>query len=211
MAITTARAALDGLALSDPAVQRVLERNPIHICATGQTAVAFAAVAEGLTRTNLIADVQKTYARMLPAGRQPEFVVEQTASNAYHYANRHGEHSDIREVSRQKMTQDCIRCVYYVEGRRFFGPFESVIQVEVRPAEAGATGYEVNVFAHPDVAVARFMARHLPFIESYFQNKTREIVGLMAEIVKATVADGAAKEEEPARTAESGSLKETLR
>jgi hypothetical protein len=108
-----------------------MDRNPIHICVTGHTAVEFSAIAEGLTRTNLIAEVQRTYARMLPAGRQAEFAVVQTSSNAYPYSNRHSEHSNIREVLRPHVTRDCIRCVYHVTGRRCFGPFESVIHVDV--------------------------------------------------------------------------------
>lgn len=186
---------------SDSAVRRVLERNPIHICTSGNTTVAFSMIVEGLTRPNLIEEVQRTYARMLPDGRQPEFVVVQISSDAYHYSTPHGEHSEIREVSRLQVTPDSIRCVYHIAGRRFFGPFESVIQVDVRQTETDATGYEVNVYAHPDVAAARCVARHLPFIESYFQCKTREIVGLVAGIVKATVMATATHVAEPSLAA----------
>ena len=191
--VAAAHATLDDSALSDPAVRRVLDRDPIHICATGHAKVPFPAIAEGLTRSNLIADVQQTYARMLPAGKHPEFVILQTSSNAYHYSNREGEESDIREVSRRPLPPDCIRCVYHVAGRRFFGPFESVIQIDARREDAGASGYEVNVYAYPDVTVARFLARHLPFVETYFRRKTREIVGLVSEIVKANVAEHQAR------------------
>ena len=197
LALTAAGAALDETGSKDPAVSRVMARNPIHISATGRAAVPFPAIAEGLTRTNLIVDLQRTYARMLPAGRQPEFVILQTSSNAYHYSNPEGEQSDIREISRQHLTPDCIRCVYHVAGRRFFGTFESVIQVDARKAEAAATGYEVEVYAHPDVGLARFLARHLPFVEGYFRRKTREIVGLMAEIVKASVTERQGRAAEP--------------
>ena len=62
-----------------------------------------------------------------------------------------------------------------------------------RREDAGASGYEVNVYAYPDVTVARFLARHLPFVETYFRRKTREIVGLVSEIVKANVAEHQAR------------------
>lgn len=180
--------ALDIQVAGDPVIQRVLALDPIHIHTSGNVETEFTAIARGLGHTNLVMDVQTTYARMLPPGRQPEFVIKQASTNTYFYVNKHGERSDIREVLRRSDSPDGIRCVYHVKGTRFFGPFESVIQVDVRPGKTtGTTGYEIEVYAHPEVTVTRFLARHLPLIDLYFQRKTRDVVRLVVGIVRESV------------------------
>ena len=187
---TAVSAAVDDAAMTDPDVRRVLESTPIHIRTSGRTDVEVSTLSRGLENTNLLVDAQQTYARMLPAGKQPQFVIMRSSSNTYYYVNDHGERTNIREVARRQVGQDCLRCVYHVTGRRFFGPFESVIQVDVRQSAAGATQYDIDVYAHPEVTVTRFMARHLPFVDRYFQGKTRDVVQLAARVVNASVTVG---------------------
>jgi len=185
--------ALDIQAAGDPVIQRVLALDPIFIHTSGNVETEFTAIARGLSHSNLVMDVQTTYARMLPPGRRPEFVIKQASSNAYFYVNKHGERSDIREVLRRSDSPDDIRCVYHVKGTRFFGPFESVIQVDVRPGKTtGTTGYEIEVYAHPEVTVTRFLARHLPLVDLYFQHKTRDVVNLVVDIVRESVTNNGA-------------------
>lgn len=188
--VASAETAVDDAALSDANVQRVLNSNPIHVQTSGHTDVGLATLSQGLGNTNLIVDAQQTYAHMLPAGKQPQFVIQRSSSNTYYYVNDRKERTDIREIVRRQVAPDHLRCVYHVTGRRFFGPFESVIQVDIRQAVAGNTLYDVDVYAHPDVTLTRFMARHLPFVDRYFQGKTRDVVQLAAMVVSASVAPG---------------------
>ena len=132
-------------------------------------------------------NVQRTYARMLPAGQKPEFVIRQASTNTYYYVNKYGERSDIRELLRRADTSESIRCAYQVRGRRFFGLFEAVIQIEARRVSGGTTSYTVDVYARPEVTVTRFLARHLPLADLYFQRKTREVVTLVVGIVRESV------------------------
>ncbi|MEI6788872.1 MAG: hypothetical protein WCL49_10385 [bacterium] len=173
--------------MSDPEVQRVLNRDPIHIHTSGTDTAEFEAIATGLGRSNLVMDVQTTYARMLPAGQKPEFVIRQDTTNTYFYVNKYGERSDIREVLRRADTPESILCVYLVRGKRFFGMFEAAIQIEARRGAGGATSYTVDVYARPEVTVTRFLAKHLPLVDRYFQRKTRDVVTLVVGIVRESV------------------------
>jgi hypothetical protein len=187
--VATPTRTLDTEAASDPVVKRVLTLDPIQIHTHGSAETEFEAIARELNRPNLVMDVQRTYARMLPAGRQPEFVIRPATTNTYYYVNKNGERSDIREVLRRNSAPGTIRCVYHVKGQRFFGPFESVIQIDARQEGAKTTCYEIDVYAHPEVTVTRFLARHLPFIYHYFQSKTRDVASLVVSIVRESLKD----------------------
>ena len=185
---TVPAAAIDPGVASDPVIRRVLDLDPIHIHTSGQDATKFEDIAAGLGRSNLVMDVQVTYARMLPAGKQPEFVIRQATTNTYFYVNKHEERSDIQEVLRRVDAAGCIRCVYNVKGRRFFGPFEAVIQIDVHRRAEGNTSFEIDVYAHPEVTMTRLLAR-LPLVDLYFQHKTRDVVALVVSIIRKSVTD----------------------
>ena len=162
----------------------LLTKDTIQVQATGTVAVAFSDILASLAQTKLIDRIQSEYARTLPAGQAPEFVVTSLGSNIWSYTNRSAEQSIIHEVTMQRLSTNELVAVFYASGERFFGRFESLTAIRLLPAGPGRSAYEVAVFAYPQQALCRFFIRHLGLIESYFRNKTREIEKLATSICR---------------------------
>ena len=167
---------------SDTGAVAVLAQRCIVVTTTGQLALAYAGMARAFASPDLLGDLQREYAHQLPAGEQPEFVIRQTAPGFYHYVNRHGQESFIREVHRAEHAGPVTELVLHAGGRRFFGRYEAVIHVAVYPVEPGELGYTAIVHAYPENGVSRFLARHLGLVERYFRSKTEEIEALSSRL-----------------------------
>lgn len=177
----------------DAAAARVLEKNPIRVEAKGSVPIAYADAVRMFASPTLLADVQAEYARLLPEGEEPEFVITQTSPVDYHYVNKSGQETAIREVHRAEHEGPTTEVVFHAKGRRFFGDFQAVIHIAARPAEAG-TDYTTRVYAYPENSVSRFFARHLRLVKLFFNSKTEEIEKLSIQISRAlTRTDVAAK------------------
>jgi hypothetical protein len=166
---------------ADEAAQRVLARNPIRVEARGSVPIAYPDAVRMFSSTSLLADVQAEYARLLPAGETPEFVISQTSPVDYHYVNRSGQETAIRELHRAEHEGPVTEVVFHARGRRFFGEFEAVIHIGAAPAEDGIR-YTTRVYAYPENAFSRFFARHLRLVKLFFHNKTEEIEKLAVRI-----------------------------
>lgn len=171
-------------AAGDAEAERVLARHPIRAAAEGTVALAYPDIVRMFGSTSLLADVQAEYARELPRGKAPEFVITQTGPREYFYVNRAGQESRIREVHRAEHEGPATEVVFYIRGRRFFGEFEAVIHIAARP-QGDAVAYAVDVYAHPHQTVARFLGRHLRLVSLYFHSKTDEIEALSIRISRA--------------------------
>ncbi len=164
----------------------LLTKHTIPVRRTGTLALAPADACALLARTNLLELVQQQYARQLPAGQSPEFVVRLTGTNTYAYVNRHGQRSEITEVGRMRLVGDGVAALFYVFGERDFGTFESLTYITVAPApKAGICRYEVVVHAYPHGRVLRFITRHLGLVERYFRDKTSEMEALITKLCQA--------------------------
>ncbi len=184
-AATSATACERLVRLHAPSVA-LLTKHTIPVNRTGTLAIDPANACALLARTNLLDLVQQQYARQLPAGQSPEFVVRNTGTNTYAYVNRHGQHSEITEVGRLPLAGDGFAILFYTFGERDFGTFESLAYVTVAPASAsGRCRYEVAVHAYPHGRVRRFIARHLGLVERYFRDKTSEMEALVTELCQA--------------------------
>jgi hypothetical protein len=164
--------------------ERVLARRPIKVQASGHLDVPYLQAMRMLSSTSLLADVQAEYARLLPPGEAPEFVITQAGPAEYFYVNKSGQESHIRELHRAEHDGPVTEVVFYTKGRRFFGEFEAVIHIAARPQGEGAA-YETEVFAYPQNAFSRFFARHLRLVSLYFHSKTDEIEDLSVRICRA--------------------------
>ena len=167
---------------SDAGAEAVLARRCIVVTTTGQLALAYAGMARAFASPDLLGDLQREYAHQLPAGEQPEFIIQQTSPGSYHYVNRLGQESFIREVHRAEHAGPVTELVLHAWGRRFFGRYEAVIHVAVYPVEPGELGYTAVVHAYPENGVSRFLARHLGLVERYFRSKTAEIEALSSRL-----------------------------
>lgn len=164
-----------------PAALRVLASHPIRVETRGFVPIAYSDAVRLFASPTLLADVQMEYARLLPPGQKPEFVITQTGPDAFHYVNKSGQETDIRELHRGEHEGPTTEVVYHARGRRFFGEFQAVIHIAAAPSGEGI-GYTARVYAYPENAVSRFFARHLRLVHLFFHSKTAEIEKLSVRI-----------------------------
>ena len=160
----------------------VLARPCIVVHTTGRMDLAYSGMARAFASPDLLGDMQREYALQLPAGEQPEFVIQQQTPGSYHYVNRLGQESFIREVHRAEHEGPVTELVLHTWGRRFFGRYEAVIHIAVQPGEGPDLDYQAVVYAYPENGVSRFLARHLGLVERYFRSKTAEIESLSVRL-----------------------------
>jgi hypothetical protein len=170
-----------------PLVRSVFDAHFIKVDGSGRVAVPFADALALFERDDLLDEVQGAYARLLPPGETPEFIIHQRASNHWFFVNKHSQTSTIHEVHRVVEPDQSAHLVYYSDGRRFFGDYRSVIDIRVLGDGDGdgdgvASRYEVAVYAYPVNSFSRFFARHLGVVETFFRGKTDEIATLSVEI-----------------------------
>lgn len=168
------------------AYRSVIESHYIEIHGQGTVSIPLPA-ARNLFESDRILDIiQESYADLLPEGEEPEFVVEATGTNVWHYTNRKQETSRIMELHRSFTEDPGGHLVFFTEGQRFFGNFRAIIDIHVSEAgpEENACTYQVIVYAYPENAVSRFFARHLGMAKRYFHQKTKDITALSIAISK---------------------------
>lgn len=165
-----------------PAACALLARSGnIVLNSHGHLNLAFADAARILTNSNLLPLVQATYAEMLPEGETPEFVINEVSNGIYQYTNQAGQPTRIETVHLYASTNDRIVCIYYSEGRRFFGNYRSVCFIEVRPAGSNEVTFAVSVYARPESGVVRLAAHCMP-VKTFFRLKTQELTDLISAI-----------------------------
>jgi hypothetical protein len=172
----------DGLVGEQPLAREVLARRHIRVDGAGNVPIDYRNAVTTFANEGLLDAVQAEYARQLPPGEEPEFVVHETAPGTFAYANAKGETSTLRELYRGTSGTNQFAVVYHVQGRRFFGDFQSLIHIEIAPAAATSTVYQASVYAYPESAVPRFFARHLGLVDRYFRSKTADIEALATRI-----------------------------
>ncbi|OGV71901.1 MAG: hypothetical protein A3K19_07315 [Lentisphaerae bacterium RIFOXYB12_FULL_65_16] len=161
--------------------QALLASNPIHVHAAGHVDATFDRAVAMFMSKEVLDDVQAEYARQLPAGETPEFVVHQTESGQYHYVNKDKQRSEVRELYKATGPDGALDAIFLAEGTRFFGAFEALVHLNARPGAAGKVDYDLNVYARPRNSVCRWLG-HLPPVRKFFQNKTQEVADLSARI-----------------------------
>jgi hypothetical protein len=160
--------------VSDDLSCALMEQKFIYAETGGAVPVSFCSAVSVLHQPAFLTRVQKEYEKMLPAGKLPEFTVQQSSTNAWFYINKKQERTDIAEVVSRITGTETFDLAYYTQGRRFFGTYRALIHV--RLARSGnETGYTVAVYAYPENGFCRFFARHLNLVEKYFREKTGEI------------------------------------
>lgn len=170
----------DGLA-SHASTQELMKQKPLCLTASGRAEIRFEKACSLLLLDNLLGAVQESYAAGLPEGEVPEFTVHQTAPGFYRYTNRQGWETTVERVSVKCVPGQKITLAVYSEGRRFFGNYQSLCQVEVVPFDPGQVAYTVTVYARPESAAARFFSRVTP-VKTYFRHKMKEMTGLVVEV-----------------------------
>jgi hypothetical protein len=167
--------------VSDDLSRTLLAKEFIYAETGGNVPVDIGSAITLLRQPSFLTRVQEEYESLLPPGKQPEFTVQQSATNSWFYINKKQERTDIIEVASREGADDTFDLAYYTEGRRFFGFYQALIHVQLT-GEDESTRYTVAVYAYPENLVSRFFARHLNLVERYFRSKTDEISVLAAQI-----------------------------
>lgn len=163
-----------------PDAARIIERRSVRLQTGGQAALTFDVASNLIKADDFLGALQTAYAAMLPPGETPEFVVAQTEDGHFSYENRDGEKTAIEELHRQLSPQEA-RLYLLTKGDRFFGSFEALTAIEVRPRENNAVDWQVQVLAWPHNPFSRFVAR-TGIVNRYFRSKTDEVSELAVRI-----------------------------
>lgn len=162
----------------------VLDAHHIKVSGSGRVEIPFNDAVHLLQRPDLLDVVQASYARILPEGQTPEFVIQPEGHGRWSFVNRHNQTSVIEEIHRKIEPDGRAHVVYYSEGRRFFGDYRSVVDIAVSAELDEGSRYEVIVYAYPLNSVSRFFARHLGVVERFFRDKTKEITSISVSICR---------------------------
>jgi len=162
----------------------LLAKKSIVLAAEGDVNTSFAGAMRLLRRQQLLPLLQRVYAEILPEGEIPEFTIEERGAGRYGYTNGQGQETEIEELCRQETVCPGMVLVYYSSGRRFFGFFQALTAVEVRPAADGRTRYRMQARVWPENTISRWVAR-TGVVEWFFERKAAELTRLAAEICAA--------------------------
>ncbi len=158
----------------------LLTKRTVQLYSTGRAALAYHVAIRMIEEDDILGALQEAYARMLPEGESPEFTVQQTAPRTYAYVNRDGEHTEIIEIHRVTKPEH-VELYLYSTGNRFFGSFEALTAIRVKPADANEVDWEVAVYAYPQNILSRLVAR-TGVVNRFFRRKTNEITAIAVRI-----------------------------
>jgi len=158
----------------------LLEKRVVHLQSEGQAGLAFQVAIDIIHDDDFLFALQQAYALMLPEGETPEFTVKQTAPGQYAYVNRGGEQTTITEVHRA-FQPGSVELYLFSEGDRFFGKFEALTAITVKPAGTDRVDWQVRVYAYPRNTLSRLVAR-TGVVNRFFRSKTDEITDLAVRI-----------------------------
>lgn len=168
-------------ALEHEASQVLLAKKPLELKADGIVPIRFNDAARIFCREDMLDAIQRGYEQTLPDGEEPEFRVHLVSPGTYQFVNCHQQQTEIQEVERTYSQDEHVLISLYTTGSRFFGPFQSLCRVEIWPEEEHSVRYSVRVYARPESATIRFLARISP-VEMFFRHKTRQLTDLVVEV-----------------------------
>jgi len=167
--------------VSDDRSCALLGQKIIYAETGGMVPVNFRLAVSVLQHPEFLTRVQEAYEKTLPPGKGPEFIVQQSGTNAWFYINNKQERTDITEVASRSVGADTFDRVYYTQGCRFFGFYQALIHIRLT-GTGSSTDYTVAVYAYPENGFSRFFARHLNLVERYFHSKTDEISAIAVQV-----------------------------
>lgn len=173
---------LDPLTADHASVASLIQKKCIRVETDGSSGVSIDMAGSLLGRPDMLEAIQRAYEEMLPEGESVEFAVKRESAGIYSYVNRHNQSTRIIEVARVVVPQERVLVALYSEGRRFFGEYQSLVQVEVTP-ESDGVRYNVCVYAYPESRMMRLFAK-LPGVERFFRNKTAEMTELTLSVCR---------------------------
>jgi hypothetical protein len=151
----------------------------LHLVATGGLDVAYERAYVVLMNTNILAEVQAAYLRELAAGAKTNLVITPFGTNGHYWVDWNNERADVFDVGRRTDTNNFFEGGYIVTGTRYFGAFETVINIRVQRIETGQASFRGDVLIYPHNGLIRFLFSNVFSVESYFRNT---MIDMSAEI-----------------------------
>jgi len=161
-------------------ISSLLTKRTVRLHTTGRAAMAYHIATSMIQEDDVLDALQQAYASMLPEGESPEFTITQTGAGRYAYVNRDGEHTEITEILRV-IQPEHVELYIYSTGNRFFGSFEALTAIHVRPASTNDIDWDVHVYAYPKNILSRLVAR-TGIVNRFFRSKTDEITEIAVRI-----------------------------
>lgn len=158
----------------------VLKRRSVHLDSSGEARLSYPVASALLETDDFLGSLQAAYAATLPEGETPEFVVRQIETGHYAYKNRDGENTDIVELHRV-VSPDSANVVLLTKGERFFGSFEALTMIQIKPVAGDKVEWTVQVLAWPHNFFSRMIAR-TGIVNRYFRSKTDDLIALTVKI-----------------------------
>ena len=147
----------------------------MHLVATGCVAVAYERTYAVLMRKSILEDVQAAYLRKLPAGAKTHLVITPIGRNGRYRVDWQDEPADVRDVWRATDTNRFFEGGYIITGTRYFGAFETVMNIRVQRTDTGQAGFRADVIVYPHNGLIRFVFKNLLSVESYFRKTMDEM------------------------------------
>jgi hypothetical protein len=169
-------AVLQELAAGHAQSEALLKQKVIHLSACGDAEMDIQSAEALLQENDLLVTVQRAYAELIPEGTENKAEIHKTGEGSYFYRNRKGRTARVEEVGR-RCEPGRVSVLYYAEGERFFGRFETLAQVVLTEESSGRCRYEVTVAAYPETSIVRWIGR-TGVVNRFFRSKTDELVDL---------------------------------
>jgi hypothetical protein len=151
----------------------------LRLVATGEVAVAYERAFEKLMHTNILMDVQAVYHSELKPGEKTNLVITALGRSGHYYVDWKDERADVEDVWRATDTNSFFEGGFVITGERYFGDFETVLNVRVQRLAGGNAGFCADVQIYPHNGLIRFIFNNLLSVEDYFRDT---MVEMSAEI-----------------------------
>lgn len=156
----------------------------MHLVATGDVAVAYERAYAVLTDKSVLEKVADAYLRNLPAGAKTNLVISATGTNGLYVVDWKDERADVRDVWRNTDTNNFFEGGFAMNGKRYFGVFEAVMNIRAKRMPDGQVRYRADVFIYPHNGLIRFIFSNLLSVEDYFRET---MIEMSAEIKRVCI------------------------
>jgi hypothetical protein len=154
----------------------------MHLVVTGNVAVAYERAYAVLTVSNVLENVGASYIRTLPAGAKTNMVIIPTATNREYTVIWQNDRGDVRDVWHRTDTNTFFEYGYVITGERFFGAFETIMDVHVLRTGNGQTAFRADLLVYPHNGIVRFIFSNLISVERYFRDTTDRMSAEVARV-----------------------------
>lgn len=158
------------------------EGSRLHLVATGEISVAYARVYGALMLSNMLENVQAVYLHELPAGAKTNLLITPQGGRGHFRVEWNGEPADVRDVWRQTDTNNFFEGGFVIIGERFFGSFETVMNIHIQRMEDDHASFRADVLIYPHNGVIRFIFSNVLSVESYFRRTMQDMSAEMKRL-----------------------------